>query len=399
MNRLLLLAWKEVIDYLRDTRTLVLMALSAMVLPLLGILVMGLQSQQKIVAVVAVCDEGAWAEKLARMVEKELASHGVKVVRVNTCKPLPGVELGLLIPRGFSDNVTRLGSPVVVRVYALVGSTGAARARSILDIVLHRFSEEVARARVAILAEKAGVKVDADLVLHPLRVLEEQVTVTGQPAPPSLAVRASMARFLAFAVFFVLNPATISLADAFAGERERRTAEMLAASPLRPIELVLGKIAGSLVVAAVAAALDAMGVIAYLLVLGLQGLVVGLELDLALFHAFSTLVAVLASAGLAAPIAVIAPTPRAATIGASVVTAAATAVFFSALFIDFNRLPLLIQAVLNVVPYTHVAMAITSYALGEKLLPFIHLLVALAMTGGGVIVAAKLYDPERFVRV
>ncbi len=398
ISRLKLLAWKEVLDTIRDTRTLALMALSAMILPVLGLLIAGLQSQQQVRVLVKVCDESSEAWRVARLLSSYLASNRI-IVNTTGCRSqisMTTYDASLVIPRGFGANVSSIDKPVIVYVRELVGSTSAMRARMLIEDFFFRLSEKIAVRRIKELAVTAGVNVSANTILHPLRIVEVKVTATGKPAPRGLALRVEAARFLAFAVFFVLNPAIMSIADTFAGERERRTAEMLASSPLTPVELILGKLAGGLVVALIASALDATGVLAYM---GLGGLSVsGLGVDLALFHALATLVAVMVSAGLTAPIAVAAPTPRSATIGASLVSGVATAVFFSILFIDVSRLPTIIQYVLYAIPYTHIAVSILNYALGYRLESILHILVAIVFGAVGVVAAAKIYSPERFVR-
>ncbi len=398
MVGLRVLAWKEVLETVRDRRTLGLMALSAMLLPVLGLLVSGLRAQQQAIVVVSLCDNGVEARVLASMLVEELSkAPGLKPIETRCSLP-SGYVFAVLIPSGFTDNATSIGKPVVVKYYRLVGSVAASQAESIVNNVLYEYSDRLARRRVSAIASMAGVKVDPGLVLHPVRVVSETVTATGAPAAPALEARASVARFLSFAVFLVLNPAAVAVVDALVGERERGTAEMLAASPLRPRELVAGKMVGGIVLALMAAGIDALAVVAYMLLVGGGLELQGLGPDLAAVHALETLLAVAVTAALSAPIAVRAPTPRSATMGALIVTGLATGIFFASFFVDFDRLPPALEAALYTIPYTHVALAIYSYALGDRIRSLLHSLAVVAVTLAAVALASKLYSPESYVR-
>ncbi len=397
--RLRVIAWKELIEALRDRRTVGLMALSAMLLPVLGVFVSGLKGAQQAPVAVVLCDRGPEARALASMLLEAYGERpGFRVELVESCAVRGGYVFAVVIPPGFTANASSVDRVVVIEYVRVVGSVAASEAESVADSVVAEYSRQLARRRVLVLAGLANVSLqDPDAVLYPVRVRVEAVTAAGAPAQPGLEERVTAARFLSFAVFFVLNPAAVAVVDALVGERERGTAEMLAASPLRPRELVLGKMVGGLVLAAMAAAIDAAGVLAYLLLVSGQG-VRGLGPDLALVHALQTLLAVVVTAALSVPVALRAPTPRSATMGAMLVTGAATAVFFASFFVDFDRLPPALQAALYVIPYSHVAMAIYTYAVGEVVRSALHTAVTVAAAAASVAVAVKLYRPDIFVR-
>ncbi|HID41464.1 MAG TPA: hypothetical protein EYP33_04835, partial [Pyrodictium sp.] len=64
--RLAVLVRKEALEFLRDRRSLILMAVSAFLFPVLGLLVTGLKTQQAALVAIVVCDTGAPAEELAQ---------------------------------------------------------------------------------------------------------------------------------------------------------------------------------------------------------------------------------------------------------------------------------------------------------------------------------------------
>jgi ABC-2 type transport system permease protein len=397
--RLRAIAWKELLEALRDRRTIGLMALSAMLLPVLGLFVSGLRGAQQAPIAIVVCDTGPEAEVLSSLLARAYSERrGFVVSVVEGCKLSGNYVFAIVIPWGLTENATSIDRPVVVKYVRVVGSVAANEAESIADSVLAEYSKTLARRRVSLLAQLADVNItDPDNVLYPVRVKVETVTAGGAPAQPGLEERVTMARFLSFAVFFVLNPAAVAVVDALVGERERGTAEMLAASPLRPRELVLGKMVGGLILALMAAAIDATGVLAYLVLVSGQG-VKGLGPDLALVHAVQTLLAVMVTAALSVPVALRAPTPRSATMGALLVTGAATAIFFASFFVDFDQLPPALQLALYLIPYSHIAMAIYSYAVGEAARTLLHTCVTIAAAAVSIALAARLYRAEIFVR-
>jgi len=404
-RRLRALIWKEVIETLRDKRTIGLMALSALLLPALGLLIAGLRAQQVAPVVIENCDGGNESQVLVRRLLEAFNSTGMFQVIVfnatenTTCSPPPGFVFAVIILPGFTANATSLNKPILVAFKSLVGSVAASQAESIANNVLYNYSEEKASKRVAILAGKAGVEIEPGIILHPVRVVKETVTAKGVAAPPGLAERIGTARFLSFSVFFVLNPAAIAVADAFIRERERGTAELIAASPVRGRELIVAKLIGGTILSLIAAAVDALAVLAYIILLAsTPTAAISLTPDLALVHSVQILLAVLVTAALAAPIALRAPTPRSATLGTTLLTGIATAIFFSSLFVDLDKLPSQLLALLLAVPYTHTVLAITSYALGNMYKTLLHSIIILVLAAGLTVLAARLYNPEKYVR-
>ncbi len=393
-------------ETLRDRRTIGLMALSALLLPALGLLIAGLQSQQVSLVVIENCDGGNESLVIVEKLYNAFKSSRVfDPVIVNATggedcdPPVEGYVFAIIIPQGFTENATSIDRPVLVEYRLLVGSVAASRAEGIANNVLYEYSQDKARNRVLFLALKAGVEVDPNIVLHPVRVVKETVTAGGEAAPPGLQERIAIARFLSFSVFFVLNPAAIAVADSFIRERERGTAELLASSPLRGYELVAAKIAGGIVLSLIAAGVDALAVLAYIVLVSSSPVAfTALTPDLALMHAVEILLAVLVTASLSAPIALTAPTPRSATLGTTLLTGLATAVFFASLFVDIDKLPQTVQAPLLLIPYTHTVLAITSYALGDYTASALHSIVLVAVSVVFIALAAKLYTPEKYVR-
>ena len=391
------LAWKDALELLRDRRSLALMVVSAFLFPLLGVLVTGLKSQQKALVAVEVCDSGGEAEELASLIVEALRSYSpfnVTRVKAGSCRAVPGAVLTVAIPEGFSGNASSLGRRAVVLLYRLVGSAAANDAENIVRAAVSTFSRKLAVARVEELARRAGLTLEPDTVLDPVALRSATVTAAGAAAPPSLEERAEAARFLAFAVFFVLNPAAVAVADTVARERETGTGELLAITPLTGFEFVMGKTLGSLAAVAVAGGLDLLAAAAY--GVAVQGAAAGL--GLALFHALQTVMAVLVTVAVTVLATMLVSGQRAATMLSSMVTGSAMIVFFTALFIDFNTLPTTVRALLYLVPYTHTVLAIEAYALGSAGAAALHTGMLAALTLAALAAAARLYAPMRLVK-
>ncbi len=391
------LAWKDALELLRDRRSLALMVVSAFLFPLLGVLVTGLKSQQKALVAVETCDDGDEAEELLNLIVDALRSYSpfnVTVVRADSCSAVPGAVLTVAIPRGFSVNASSLERRAVVLLYRLVGSAAADDAESVVSAVVSTFSRKLAVSRVEELARRAGLRLEPDTVLDPVTLRSAVVTAAGTAAPQALEERAQAARFLAFAVFFVLNPAAVAVADTVTRERETGTGELLAITPLTGFEFVAGKMLGSLAAVAVAGGLDLLAAAAY--GAAVQGVAAGFSL--ALFHAAQTVMAVVVTVAVTVLATMLVSGQRAATMLTSMVTGSAMIVFFAALFVDFNTLPLTVKAAMYLVPYTHTVLAIEAYALGYVGAALLHTGMLAVLTLAALAAAARLYTPTRLVK-
>jgi ABC-2 type transport system permease protein len=396
-ERVLALAWKDAVDFLRDRRSIGLMIVSAFLFPLLGLMVTGLKAQQAAPVAVVACDRGAAAEEVARLIAEALRKAGsfnVTLANDSSCGPRGGAAATIVVPAGFTANITSLNRTAVILVYKAIGNPAADDAEAIVDNAVRLYARKVAEKRVEVLAEKAGIRVAPGAVLEPLRVSSRGVTPTGQPASPEEAARASVARFLAFSVFFVLNPAALAVADSVSRERESGTGEILATTPLSGLEFVAGKAAGSLAAALVAGSVDLAAAFAYAFLTGFQGA----DPALAAVHAAETVLAIIVTMAFTVLATLLVPGQRAATLVTSMVTGLAVMVFFSVLFVDIDALPPLVRLLLYLVPYTHTAVAIEAYALGEAWRTLLHTLILVAAAAVSLAAAGAVYRPDRLVK-
>ena len=389
------IAWKEILEFVRDRRSIALMTVSAFLFPLLGLVITGLQTKQMARVAIITCDNGSYARSFSEKLVAAIRSTPglIPVIVRGKCSLPKDIVAAIIIPRGFSANASSLDKPVFIRFYRVVGKAATDQAASVLNSVAASLAQNISIRRINILTKMAGLSLNPNYVRNPVYLVTESVSSSGAPAPPSLVRRANVARFLAFSVFFVLNPAAIAVADAITRERESGTGELLAISPITGLDLLLGKTAGALVAASIAGGLDAAAVIAYVyMVLG------GIDPGLILVHVTGVLLAVLVTAAFTMLITLVVPGQRAATLTASLITGLATIVFLSALFVDYNTLPALVKTIFYSIPYTYVVLAIKAYALRQESLAITYLATLLALTMVALAGAARAYKPERLVK-
>ncbi len=396
----LIIAWKEALEIIRDRRSLLLMLFSAMLFPLLGVMIAGLKTQQEALVVVIMCDETVEGKELLSRIEAAFrATPGFRIEIIYTnesikgCTAYPGAVATIVIPGDFGENVTSLDRIALIYFYKVVDSPAAEEAGNILNSILYMYSLEVSRFRVETLAVRAGVSVEPDYILSPIRIVTNTVTRGGVAVPPQVEARAELARFLAFSVFFILNPSAIAVADSITREREQGTGEVLAITPIGGRELVLGKALGSLTAALIAGGLDVAAVTAYVYLVAAN-----LGPGVAFFHAAQTMLAVMVTLAIVMLVTMIVPGQRAATLLASIITGLAVMVFFSILFIDIEAMPTLIKTLLYIIPYTHTAVSIKAFVIGDIARAVQHTIPLVATLVLATYAASRLYSPEKLVK-
>ncbi len=389
--------WKELLDLSRDWKTLASVVLLPMLgLPGLALLAGALASVQTVTVAVVVEDGDAWgfAGELASRIASEIESRGYRAnVSLVGEAPGGGYDLLVVVPEGFYDNLTRLDGTAVLRVSASLGQAGE-EALAALYSAVSSLSWSIVYERVSSLAGMAGVPLDPEGLLDPLRVVTGYHSVTGAPAGPGEAEAAFTARLLEFALFFVVNPAVIYMADSVVGEKERRTIEKLLVTPASRGSILAGKMAAAFILGFAASVVDAAGL---LLFFWLSGLELRVTAGLAGFWAVSAGLVILVTAAIVAGISARSTSTRSAQNASFVVMAAAMAVYFSALLVDLSRLPRAAALVLQAIPFTHAALSVHYYAVGDPLRGALHVAALAAFLAVSLLFAWGSFRGERLV--
>ena len=408
LERLRAIAWKDLLEVRRDSKTLIAVTLSAWLLPLLALFTGSLQSATVVhVAIVDMdCGNVTMANttfstsnivfELAAALKFTIGNMAeIKVYRCTMPKTPPDVLV--VIPRGFIENLTSYQTPALLRVSYRPGSNAALNVYQVLvSLVIPTVSHLEAKKLIEALGAKAGLRINPDVVLNPVRI---RTGFIGVPVSVGerIAAEVTAARQLAFAIIFVLAPAAVLTSDFMIVEKERRNLEMLFATPTSPSEIVTGKMLAAGVVAGVAGMSDAASTLTYLALTGLMH-AKGVSLTLIAVHVVSTMLAILVTCALTALAIMAGVSTRIASILSGVYTLIALFVYTASLSIDLTRLPLVYQMVLSLIPYTYSVEAVIDAARMDMVGVAVNLAALAAYTLIVVAAASKLANPERIVK-
>ena len=390
--------WKELLDLSRDRKTLAAVILLPLLgLPGLALLAGTLASTQTITITIIPEDENStwFLENLTRGLENSIRRLGYKtnITVTSENKSIGPADLVILIPKGFTDNLTRLDG--TGKLYISIGlGTGGEVAVQGLQYTLQYLSWNITLKRVQQLSQQANTTLNPASFLNPLQVIREYHEATGAPASPGKAEAAFTARLLEFAFLFVVNPAVIYMADSIVGERERKTMEKLLITPISKKTLLLGKITAAFILGFTTSLVDALGILLFFL---FSGLPVTITRGLALVWALSAALIILVTAAIVATISARSTTARSAQNASFIVLAAAMAVYFAALLVDLSRVPTSVSIALQLIPFTHAALAVHTYAIGEPLGPVKHLAILAVFLAISIYIAVKSFKEERLV--
>ena len=227
---------KELIDQLRDRRTVISMiVIPILLMPLLSIGFVTLavklleRTQQEGYAVMLLGGEHA-----PTLVEKIRATEGIRIVptapdykqQINDKK----LRLAIEFPPGFEEEMkSGGGSPPVVKFYHFSGELRSQLALRTVQKVMQDYRKEV-------VAQRLGARNLSTAILEPFKSEEENV------APPEKVGGAQLGGLIPyFIIILSLTGAMYPAMDLTAGEKERGTIETILASAVRRSELVVGK--------------------------------------------------------------------------------------------------------------------------------------------------------------
>ncbi|MFN8509482.1 MAG: ABC transporter permease [Deinococcaceae bacterium] len=261
-----LVAWKELISTWRDKRTLLTTILMPMVmiplfiigLPLLlGKVFTGQQLERQTVGVVHLSKLPQTLKNLLTEDQKQgekILSVGVKLIEVEDAKK--AVQEGTVdVALSISDTVPTVAGkqPLVIPIFAklssLKGSTGAFTK---VSEALQLYNDQLVAKKLV--EEGLDLKILKPIVALPTDASTEQEQRSGQLA------------FLIplFILQFILAGGMPTAIDSTAGEKERGTLEVLLVSPIRRLEVVVGKFVSVTIFSLITACFSMLG-------LGLSG--------------------------------------------------------------------------------------------------------------------------------
>ena len=403
--------WKELKDMLRDVRTLAAIALMPLVMmPLLGI--SSIYAQQLQPGVVVVIDDdkangsignilNISSSELETQIINALRNSGYMVITHEESNNKLVPDLKIVIPKSFIINLTSFNRTAIVRIVKNVASSRADQAINIVNSVLAQYSRKVSEAKVEYLGELSSIKLRPDSVLNPILMATVFIGPQGARVSYAESVRIAIAKLLAFSLIFVTTPSTAYITDSVIGEKERKTFESLLATPVPRWAIITGKILSTSLVGLITGLADAAGLILFFILPSMTygiNMLIYITPSLVITHALAVYLSVLASLAIILPLVIRSGSYRVAQTFSLIVIGVASLVFFMALYVDLDKItPEIIKYILYVIPYTHAVGMIEHVVTNEIALVTVHLIVMLAIIGGLLWLALKLFNEERII--
>jgi ABC-2 type transport system permease protein len=404
-GRIIVFLWKELREYTRDKKAII----STVILPPLALIAIGLVTvllaiQKPLVISLINEDRGDVALQLSTMLASELTKAGYKVLELGNLTEArlnPQIDLIVVIPQGFTDNATSWDRVAHVRIYKRTGISGEQidMAENRVRGVLAAFSSLISAQKISELAKMANITINIDAVRNPIQVeVPVYVGVHGEPAKVEDVWRPFIARLLILSFSFIVTPATTYVIDGIVGERERKTMEMLIASPLGVREFIVAKTITASIIGLISALSDLLGLYLYTTTLAYMiGSFILSVIDpgLIFLHATISFLTIIATISLSLPFISRTRGIKSASSVASIITTLGLAFYIAGWVVDFYKLPITTRTALLLVPYTHSIMAIQAYVYSDYTLVALCTLVLLILSILLVYASTKILDREK----
>jgi ABC-2 type transport system permease protein len=407
---------KEVKEMMRDPRILLGMVLAPLIIfPLMGFALRtsteAMQESLRTVPIaVADFDHGPVAQNLTTFL-KSMPNVKVEVIEAQnpeeaaTIAQASNVTSVVMIPEGFSNNITA-GEKAQLKVYSVFrsGGIGESLTLSTAQSLVELFGRNLINATVT------PKFPNNPNVLSPLVISQESI-IKGKPEAvnPSALYSFTQAQSLGLplALFMLIILAMQLASTSVATEKEEKTLETLMSLPLNRFTLLIGKLAGSTLVAAIGAVATILGVIYYMGSFTF-GSLTQTSIDLAaiglapsilsyIVLGVSVFVALLSALALAVVISVFAEDVRGAQSLLGFVYMPLLIPMFALMFTDLNTLPFGFQILLLALPFTHPMLAARATITGDLLLPVLGIAYVAIFTLVILYIAARLFATEKIL--
>ena len=406
---------KEVKEMIRDPRILLGIILGPLlILPLMGLMIRtsqeaAMESMQNMSVAVIDHDNGAFAQNLTKFLE----TRGVRVEKLSASNinevsedaQNSNVTAVIVIPKDFSKNLTD-GRKGALEVYSVFRGGGIAESGtfSVVNSLLISFEQTLTNQR---LEEES---LEPDIVLDPVDVSAMSI-VRGEPVSvnPDVLFAVSMSQFFGFpfAIMFLIILAMQLASTSVASEKEEKTLETLLSLPISRFTILIGKLAGSVVVAAVGAVATIVGVVYYVGSFSFgaqtQGAVdlsqIGLApgpIGYAILGA-SLFVSLLSALALAIVVSVFAEDVRGAQSLVGFLYLPIFLPMLALMFTDINTLPLTVRIILLVIPFTHPMLAAKAMITGDYFIAILGIGYVTIFTLAILYVAARIFATEKIL--
>ncbi len=408
---------KEVKEMSRDPRILLGMILAPLVIfPLMGLMFSASseavqQSVRTMSVGVADFDQGSVAKNLTDFLRlygnlsiQNIAATNTKEIAASAQES--NVSAVIVIPAGFSRNITESlsGQLLVYGVFrggGMAGSVGFSVVQGLVDA----FTKNLVYQTV-----QQGFPQNPQFVLNPINVTQASV-VQSNPVDVSPGTLFSIvqSQLIGFplAIFMLVILAMQLAATSVAAEKEEKTLETLMSLPLNRFTVLVGKLIGSTIIAAIGAIATIAGVIYYMGSFTIAGPTQP-SIDLAaigltptpwgyLILGISVFVSLLCALAVAIIVSVFAEDVRGAQSLLGFVYTPLVLPIFVLMFADINSLPVGLRIVMLALPFTHPVLASQAMMTGDYLLPALGIIYVIALTLVIMYLASRIFATEKIL--
>jgi len=312
----------------------------------------------------------------------------------------------VIIPEGFSQNITnnqngQLQVYGIFRGGGIAGSAGFSAVQAMIDLYQQNLRLQTV---------KQAFPQNPYFVLNPVNVTQGTI-VQSKPyeiSPPTL-FSVVQAQFigLPLAMFMLIILAMQLAATSVAAEKEEKTLETLMSLPLNRFTLLIGKLAGSTIIAAIGAIATIIGVIYYIGAFTFAGptqpsvdlTTIGLTPSLIgyVILGVSVFMALLCALAVAVVVSVFAEDVRGAQSLLGFVYTPLVLPIFVLMFADINTLPLALRIFLLALPFTHPVLASQAMMTGDYLTPVLGIAYVAAFTLVILYLASRIFATEKML--
>ncbi|MCY0868673.1 MAG: ABC transporter permease [Desulfurococcus sp.] len=416
MSRVKILLWKELRELSRDKKALLTTILLPLLsLPAIGVLVVFLTAQQPVYIAIVDEDQSTYtspllnitvnSSSLAGMLADHLERQGYTVYNYtnrNSALENPAIDLIIVIPRGFSENASSVDRVASVEILRRANVQASQQAESVASGIISYYSAQLSYAKLESLARLANLSyIEPEAFRNPVVVGRVVlVTPSGAPAGMEEVFKGFIARLLVLGFSFAVTPAVSYVIDGIIGERERKTIEMLLASPALVSEIFSSKLLAASVIGSIASIADLGGVLAWFtsMVIAYGGsMLIAVDPVLIGLHVATTFLTILVTVAIATPFIARVRGLRTASNIAGIASSIGLVFFIAGWIIDFPKLPPSILYPLMLIPYTHSILVIQSYIYGEPGRAVLSMVILLLVSLISIAVSLKFMDREKLL--
>ena len=404
---------KEIKELVRDPRILLGVIIVPLIMfPLMGYAfsLAGEAAQKEVMSLrVALIDEdnSTYSRVLHDMLEN---MSNVVLITINSSNWIEealakDVRVVIKVPHGFASNLT-IGLPGTLDVYVVIKSLGMSEAsiQNIIESLLRGYARIVSITMIHQYAPSAN----ASTILNPVIVLSKTIVkgnVTNISPQSFISAAMNQTIMMPIIIMVLIMIAAQVAATSVAMEKEEKTLETLLTLPVKRVTILWGKLIGSAIVAVA-------GVIAYMI-----GFAYYIDITTTRWQPFepssmytvhipfegyailaaSLFFSLMSALALAVLLGAYTQDVRSAHSLLGILYIPVFIPAFILMFTDISTLPLGVQAVLYIIPFSHPMIAAKAVVLGEYFIPLIGVLYNMAFMVAVLFIAARFFNSEKVV--